>query len=81
MFLFVNGKYRTYDLDMRLVDYLDFEDNFEILVQKHINYLVLDDLEIMDIREFSDNNYEKYILLFGVHKVMNQIRKQLSKYY
>ena len=81
VFLLVKGKYRTYDMDLKIVNYLNFDNKLELLVKKHINYLILDDLEIIDMKEFEDNNYEKYILLFVFDKVMNQFRKKLFQYY
>lgn len=55
------GKYYSYDGDVRILKYIKFKDKINIIKNKKINYLVLDELEIIEKCEFIDNQLNKYI--------------------
>ena len=75
------NKYITYDIDLKLIDYLEVDEDLTILDKLHINYLVLDDLEIINIKSYKDNNYDKYCLGLVINKVVKKIGNKLIKYY
>ena len=75
------NKYITFDIDLKLTDYLEVDEDLTILDKLHINYLVLDDLEIINIKSYKDNNYDKYCLGLVINKVVKKIGNKLIKYY
>lgn len=75
------NKYITFDIDLKLIDYLEVDEDLTILDKLHINYLVLDDLEIINIKSYKDNNYDKYCLGLVINKVVKKIGNKLIKYY
>ena len=74
------NKYITFDIDLKLTDYLEVDEDLTILDKLHINYLVLDDLEIINIKSYKDNNYDKYCLGLVINKVVKKIGNKLIKY-
>lgn len=74
------NKYITYDIDLKLIDYLEVDEDLTILDKLHINYLVLDDLEIINIKSYKDNNYDKYCLGLVINKVVKKIGNRLISY-
>ena len=74
------NKYITFDIDLKLIDYLEVDEDLSILDKLHINYLVLDDLEIINIKSYKDNNYDKYCLGLVINKVVKKIGNKLIKY-
>ena len=75
------NKFITFDIDLKLIDYLEVDEDLTILDKLHINYLVLDDLEIINIKSYKDNNYDKYCLGLVINKVVKKIGNKLIKYY
>ena len=74
------NKYITFDIDLKLTDYLEVDEDLTILDKLHINYLVLDDLEIINIKSYKDNNYDKYCLGLVINKVVKKIGNRLISY-
>ena len=74
-------KYVTFDIDLKLIDYLEIDEDLSILDKLHINYIVLDDLEIIDIKKYDDNKYENYCLKMSLNKIIKKIGNKLIKYY
>ena len=69
VFLVVKRKYITYDNDLEILKYIKYK----------INYLVLDNLDIIIQKEFEDNNYYKYLYLIKLDKVIKEIGNNLVK--
>ena len=74
------NKYITFDIDLKLIYYLEVDEDLTILDKLHINYLVLDDLEIINIKSYKDNNYDKYCLGLVINKVVKKIGNKLINY-
>ena len=74
------NKYITFDIDLKLTDYLEVDEILTILDKLHINYLVLDDIEIINIKSYKDNNYDKYCLGLVINKVVKKIGNRLISY-
>lgn len=75
------NKYYSYSIDRKVLDYIKFKDKTYILRKKHINYLVLDELDIVEKYEYSDNQLDKYIYLVGMKKILNEIKAVMSLKY
>ena len=75
------NKYYSYSIDRKVLNYIKFKDKTYILRNRHINYLVLDELEITEKYEYSDNQLDKYIYLVNMKKVLNEIKVVMSSMY
>ena len=74
--------YVTYDNDNLICNYIDFYDKkvrnrFWLFTKFRINYLVLDELDIIDLKKFKDNNYVKYVYITNLKMVVNKLNRQL----
>ena len=74
-------KYYSYSVDRKVLDYIKFKDKTYILRKKHINYLVLDELDIVEKYEYSDNQLDKYIYLVNMKKILDEIKVVMSLKY
>ena len=75
------NKYYSYSIDRKVLDYIKFKDKTYILRKKHINYLVLDELDIVEKYEYSNNQLDRYIYLVDMKKVLNEIKVVMSSKY
>ena len=74
-------KYYSYGKDRKVLEYIGFKDKTYILRNKKINYLVLDELDIIEKNEYSDNELNKYIYLIQMKKLLNEIKVIMSSKY
>lgn len=72
------NKYYSYNKDREVLDYIRFKDKTNILRKRHINYLVLDDLDIIEKYEYVDNKLERYKYLINIDKIFNKIKVVMS---
>ena len=72
------NKYYSYSIDRKVLDYIKFKDKTYILRKKHINYLVLDELDIIEKYEYSDSQLDKYIYLVYMKKILDEIKVVMS---
>ena len=79
VFLVVKRKYITYDNDLEILKYIKYKDKLSLLDKHKINYLVLDNLDIIIQKKFEDNNYYKYLYLIKLDKVIKEIGNNLVK--
>ena len=79
VFLVVKRKYVTYDNDLEILKYIKYKDKLSLLDKYKINYLVLDNLDVIIQKEFEDNNYYKYLYLIKLDKVIKEIGNNLVK--
>ena len=79
VFLVVKRKYVTYDNDLEILKYIKYKDKLSLLDKYKINYLVLDNLDIIIQKKFEDNNYYKYLYLIKLDKVIKEIGNNLVK--
>lgn len=79
VFLVVKRKYITYDNDLEILKYIKYKDKLSLLDKYKINYLVLDNLDIIIQKKFEDNNYYKYLYLIKLDKVIKEIGNNLIK--
>lgn len=79
VFIMRRGKLLTYDNDLMIINYIGYDNDINILDKYKINYLVLDDLDIVDIKKYNDNNYYKYLYIVMLKKVIKNIGNNLVK--
>ena len=78
VFIVVNGKLVTYSNDLDILNYIGYKSKLSKLDKYKINYLVLDDLDIIEIRDYGiENNYMKYLYLFNLDRVIRKIGNRL----
>ena len=75
------NRYYSYSIDRKVLDYIKFKDKTYILRKKHINYLVLDELDIIEKYEYSDSQLDKYIYLVYMKKILDEIKVVMSSMY
>lgn len=56
-------KYYSYDKDKDILNYIKFNNNINILPKYSINFIILDNKEILSITKYKKNNYNKYLTL------------------
>ena len=78
--ILIKGKdrYYTYDRDKEILEYVKFnnkynESSLSYLDKYCINYIVIEDLNIIDNVKFKDNNYMKYYKLFHLKNILMKI--------
>ena len=68
------GKYVSYGIDALILKHLKTNVNIEHQLQeKHINYLILDNLDIISKYADENNQYNKYFYLETIRKILNKI--------
>ena len=80
--ILVKGKnrYLSFDRDVQILEYIKFnfdysKCNLKYLDKFGINYIVLDNLDIIIDRRYDINNYMKYLKLFYLYKILMVITK------
>lgn len=61
--LLSKDKYISYERDKRILEYINFNNNLCELDKRSINYVVLDNLNIIEDKKYNCNNYMKYLKL------------------
>ena len=79
--LYRKNKYYTYGIDKQILEYIKFNNKTYILRKYNINYLVLDELDIIEKYEYLDNQYDRYIFLINIEKILNRIKVVMSYKY
>ena len=76
----IKGKdrYYTYDRDLDILKYINFKSRYcecslSYLNKYSINYIVLDNLDVIDNVSFKNNNYMKYYKLFHLKNILLKI--------
>ena len=78
--LIKKAKYITIDTDKEIMDYLKI-DSLNKLKKFKMNYLILDNLEIVDIKEYNqNNNYKIYYLRLSILKIIYKIKKRVENH-
>lgn len=74
------GKYYSFDKDKRILDYINPKNGKIIYILKKfsINFVVLDDLEILGIGKFKINNYYKYLYLSYFKKILFEMKGRFA---
>lgn len=70
-------KLYTFNQDKRILNYIGFNNKIYRIRKRKINYLILDDLDIIEIIKYDNNNYNKYLLLSYLKDILKEIRRRL----
>ena len=79
--LYKKNKYYTYGIDKKILEYIKFNNKTYILRKYRINYLVLDELDIIEKYKYVDNQVVRYSYLVSINKIMNEIKVVMSYKY
>lgn len=74
-------KYYSYGRDREVLEYIRFKNKTNILRKKKINYLVLDELDIIEKYEYLDNGLDRYMYLVMLKKVLEEVKVVMSYKY
>ena len=71
-------KYYSYDKDLEILKFINFNmeyinSSLSYLNKYNINYIVLDNLNVIVDKVYSDNNYKKYLKLVYLKKILLKI--------
>lgn len=76
LIIFVKNNYYTSCLgDLEILQIIGFNNELSIIDKLMINYIIVDNLEIVSIKKFENNNYDYYWKLFIMYKVIYYIKK------
>lgn len=79
--LYKKNKYYTYGIDKKILEYIKFNNKIYILRKYKINYLVLDELDIIEKYEYINNQIDRYIFLIIIEKIVNEVKVVMSYKY
>ena len=70
VFILDKEKLLTYDNDLKIVNYLEIDE----VLEKNINYLILDGLDIKILKKYEDNLYFYYFKIILLKDIVNYIK-------
>lgn len=73
-----NKKYYYFDKDKKILDYINFNNKLYLLKKYSINFIVLDNLEILSINNYDINNYYKYLYMSYIKDILSVIRRSIK---
>ena len=81
IFFSKNGKLTSYSKDKEMVEYLKLKD-IKILRKLHINYLILNNVNIIEKHTFKYNNYYIYYKRWRLNSLLEKIsnKHNIEKY-
>ena len=69
-----NNKYYSFNYDKRLFNY--FNNNINNLNKYYINYIILDNKEIMERKEYINNKYKEYMYKIFIINIVKSYEKE-----
>lgn len=73
-----NDKYKSFRKDGVLLDYIIDNFNLNKISKFKINFIIVENLDIIEEKEFVDNNYYKFIKVAYLSKVLIEIKNRLK---
>ena len=78
-----NKKYISFDRDLDILRYINFNmeysnSNLKYLDKYSINYIVIDNLDVVVSKLYNNNNYRKYLKLMYLKKILLNIGNNLG---
>lgn len=78
-----NKKYISFDRDLDILRYINFNmeysySSLKYLDKYNINYIVVDNLDVVVSKEFCSNNYMKYVKLMYLKRILLNIGNNLG---
>lgn len=73
------NKYISFDKDLDILKYVKFKfeykySNVSYLDRYNIDYIVIDNLDVIVDKKFDDNNYMKYLKIMYLKKILDEIK-------
>lgn len=72
-----NKNYYSFDKDKRILDYINFDNKLYLLKKYSINFIVLDNLEILSINNYEINNYYKYLYMSYIKDILLEVKRSI----
>lgn len=69
--------YYSFDKDKRILDYINFDNKLYLLKKYSINFIVLDNLEILSINNYEVNNYYKYLYMSYIKDILLEVKRSI----
>lgn len=73
-----DDRYKSFRKDGVLLDYIIYNFNLNKISKFKINYIIVENLDIIDEKEFVDSNYYKFIKVAYLSKVLIEIKNRLK---
>ena len=73
------GEYYVFGESELILDYIKFKGNTLKLKDKHINYIVVCNMDIVEKYTVSDNRYEEYLLRSKIASTFKNIKYNINK--
>ena len=78
-----NKKYISFDRDLEILKYINFNMEYSCSSLKYldkysINYIVVDNLDVVVSKKFCSNNYMKYLKLIYLKRILLNIGNNLG---
>ena len=67
------GNFYSFSYDKNILKYIKFNGNTNIIKRRRINYLVLNNLDIIEINKYKNNRYDYYLKIICIIKVVNMV--------
>lgn len=74
-----NDKFKSFRMDCLLLNYLIDNNKIKKLNKLKINYVILNNLDIIEINEYLNNNYYRYIKVSYLNMVLIKIKDRLKQ--
>ena len=71
--------YYSFGKDREILILIGFKNKMSLLKKKRINYVVLDNLDIVREESFPDNNYDKYMMLMYLGRIFDNYKVIMSQ--
>ena len=68
------NKYYSFDKDKLILDYIGFSDKLYLVRKYSISYIILDNLDIIDMVIYDSNNYYKYLYLSYIKIILYEVK-------
>lgn len=74
-----DDKFKSFRMDDLLLNYLIDNNKIKKLNKLKINYVIVNNLDIIDIKDYLNNNYYRYIKVFYLNMVLIKIKDRLKQ--
>ncbi len=71
IFIYKNN-YKTINIDNKIIEYLKCKNILDIK-KYNLNYLIIDNLDIIEKKEYENNKYKEYLLKVELISIINKI--------
>lgn len=72
------NKYYSFYQDRIILEDIGFRNRLSLLRKKKINYLVLDNLDIIEKEEYPDNQLNKYLYCSYLKEILERMKERLG---